>query len=377
MTQHFKKAFAVFSQFCIGTILFFVLINGVVFFLADKEPVPFSHRYNSKLLKVYPRLGEAEIKQLLRETWSKNITYDPFTEFRDAPRSGVFVNVDEIGFRKTVPQGPWPPSRDNINVFLYGGSTSFGYGVEDKATIASHLQTRLSNRLKKSVCVYNFGRAYYYSSQERILFERHLLAGFVPDVAIFIDGMNDSFYVANETGVSSIFKDFVSGFWLKPTRLAVILLQRLPISRLVYSMKKDDPTEPNDGRSEASFNDLEIVNHMIDRYEKNAKMIELLSRGFGVSPLFVWQPVPNYHYDTSYHLFFPQHPQSFRYAKYVYSEMARRRKSTAARRNFLWLGDIQRERREPLYVDYNHYSGSFSEVIADHIAERIEARGAI
>jgi len=48
-------------------------------------------------------------------------------------------------------------------------------------------------KVRDNVVVYNFGRAGYYSTQERILFEYFVAKGVKPDVAIFLDGLNDFF----------------------------------------------------------------------------------------------------------------------------------------------------------------------------------------
>src|SRR5918911_2555611 len=148
------------------------------------------------LEKVYPGFSRDEIQVLLDETYSpaRSFVYEPFTEFKERPYAGKFVNVDVNGFRLTKGQGPWPPDREKyFNIFLFGGSTTFGFGVPDDQTVASYLQTFLSNlSLTKEARVYNFGRGSYYSTQERILFEKMVAAGFRPDVAIFIDGLNDS-----------------------------------------------------------------------------------------------------------------------------------------------------------------------------------------
>ena len=92
----------------------------------------------------------------------------------------------------------WPPQSKNFNIFLFGGSTTFGYGVSDNQTIASYLQEYLTKNTDSNICVYNFGRGYYYLTQERILYEQLLTSGFVPDLAIFIDGLNDLAFNNNE-----------------------------------------------------------------------------------------------------------------------------------------------------------------------------------
>lgn len=146
------------------------------------------------VLAAYPGWDELGVRQLLAETWTAPLVYEPHTGFKEGPRRGKHVNVLEPGFRMSKDQGPWPPEpQGSCAVFLFGGSTTFGYGLPDHETVASHLQDFLSGaRLPCEPRVYNFGRGFYFSTQERILFEQLVEAGFVPDVAIFLTASTSS-----------------------------------------------------------------------------------------------------------------------------------------------------------------------------------------
>src|SRR5580658_6992416 len=61
---------------------------------------PISEKYkNVQLGPVYPGKTQQQIDALLNETWSRPFVYEPFTQFREAPYHGQYVNVDEDGFR--------------------------------------------------------------------------------------------------------------------------------------------------------------------------------------------------------------------------------------------------------------------------------------
>ena len=68
------------------------------------------------------------------------------------------MNVHEAGFRVGLHQGPWPPAKDEMRIFMFGGSTLFGYGVRDEETISSQLQQFLAGSTDTKVSVYNFGQ---------------------------------------------------------------------------------------------------------------------------------------------------------------------------------------------------------------------------
>ena len=77
-----------------------------------------------------------------------------------------------------------------MNIFIFGGSTAFGYGVADQETIASYLQ-EICRTKRKNINVYNFACGFYYSTQERILLEKLISKGIDIDIAVFIDGVNE------------------------------------------------------------------------------------------------------------------------------------------------------------------------------------------
>src|SRR5262245_8215726 len=163
----------------------FVLLNVLCFLffaITDRfsKPAPARRTGADPELqrRVYPDYDASDIAEIWQGCMTP-LVYEPFVDFKERPRSGKWVNVSEQGFRIVEDQGPWPPDPDRFNVFVFGGSTSFGYGVADRDTWPSRLQALLAKRVE-GACVYNFAQGYYYSSQERALFERLLLSGHVP-----------------------------------------------------------------------------------------------------------------------------------------------------------------------------------------------------
>ena len=84
----------------------------------------------------------------------------PFLGHTETDRENKFVNFTEENGRHIV-----RPSNCKNNIYLYGGSTTFGYNVTDNQTLGFYLQKLVDN----STCVFNHGRAYYYSKQENNL----------------------------------------------------------------------------------------------------------------------------------------------------------------------------------------------------------------
>ena len=284
--------------------------------------------------------------------------YEPYTQFKERVFHGKYVNVHETGFRFVKDQGPWPPDKNNFNIFVFGGSTSFNYGLPDYQTIPSYLQGLLSksNTGKKNY-IYNFCQGYYFSSQECIFLKKLLTSGYTPNVVLFIDGLNEFYQANDEPFYTEKLKNYFKG------KEGFVL--NIPIIRLISeakTRKANDIIDINNYR----YNPSEI-NTIIDRYLVNKKITELICKDFSIKSFFIWQPVPTYKYDLQYHPFsdggFGKHTLS----RYGYKEMERHFKSGDLGNNFLWLADMQEGIDKPLYLDKYHYTAEMSNEIANKI----------
>lgn len=335
-------------------------------------------RYGESLLKkVYPSIREEEIFRLLTETWSRPYVFENFTHFKERPYTGKYVNVDHNGFRISKNQAPWPPDRKKYFItYIFGGSTAFGYGVPDDQTIASHLQDCfLTAGLERDVAIYNFGRGHYYSTQERILFEQLITARHTPDIALFIDGLNEFFYYNDEgTAVSASFERYLAGdvqrLWFKDLkkRSPVIQTYRRIRKTVKGALFKENLAKQRD---RYKYCDQSKLIRSIERYIGNKEMIEAISSFFGVKPIFVWQPVPTYQYNLELHPFarggFGRHG----YSAFGYPLMLEYVKNHPLGEDLLWCAHIQEEVHEPLYVDIVHYSPMMSKRIAKAIYDSL------
>jgi hypothetical protein len=366
-----------------------VLLNAILFFVFPaKDEVaqnPIWKKYDyAKIIPLYPNLSKNEIEDLIREMWSRPHEYAPFTEFKERPYRGRYVNVSDSGFRIIKNQGPWPPQSGSLNIFLFGGSTTFGFGVEDNQTIASHLQEALAAKLGRDVRLYNFGCANYFSTQERILYEQLLISGIVPDLAVFIDGLNEFYMHTGEPRYTERLRTLMNaGQPIQKTSIGVFVgetalgraAQGLR-SRLIALVRKKETSRqlaatPEEKADTTRYIDPVELDQVLARYRANKRLIEAVSKNFGVQPFFVWQPVPSYKYEQRYHRVFQSADDRdlFSYAKYGYERMSKIIEKEPPGSNFFWCADIQQDAKEPLYVDAWHYSQSFSKHIAAAIAD--------
>lgn len=381
--RKFGRIFRAVSTLLVGVLLLAAAINGVCWLCyRGSDPNagktnPLIEKYGIEAMrKAYPGLSDSQIEDLLAQMW-KPVQFESFTQFRERPRSGQYVNVSQSGFRQIKGQGPWPIDPANYNIFVFGGSTTFGYGVADDQTIASHLQEHLKTIHGKPVKVYNFGRGYYYSTQERILFQELLLAGARPDMAVFIDGLNDFTRQPGDAFLSDQFAKYVdaNGKCDAPMKQ---FFEDLSISRaardfskwLRRTFKGPKAKQAAPPAEVSPPHDESVSRPIIDRYVGNKLQIEAVCMAYGVVPVFVWQPSPNYKCDLSDNPFMPPGQTHWGYV-----HMAKYIESHSMGSDFLWLADIQEGMKGVLYVDAVHYSAFLCDKIATKIAERVENRG--
>jgi hypothetical protein len=222
--------------------------------------------------------------------------------------------------------------------------------------------------------VYNFGRCYYQSTQERILFEQLLLNGHIPHVAIFIDGINDFFLPEGLPATDQTFESMMAG----QTKSAptVTLLTNLAIIKVVNRVtdaRRKPSTQFSDSLKvfQSKVHLLTPVAHIVcERYLRNKQSIENLAAGHGVQTYFVWQPTPTYRYDVTHHPFSAGLGLHW-FSKFGYEHMASLLQTNAQPANFLWCADIQEGLREPLYIDAIHYSAPMCDRVGRTIAEMV------
>lgn len=373
------------AAFWLNVCVLFVVANAIALaalsLAARRRGAPLLPVVDRAFERIYANLSEEDRTVLARES-AQDFVYEPFTEFRERPSAGRFVNVDPNGFRRTKNQGPWPPDPRYCNVFMFGSSTTFGYGVADEHTIASYLQDLLGAAgLPRQPRVYNFAHGGYYSTQERILFERLVVAGHVPDMAIFVDGPADLIFAYDDEPIlTSAIRQCIEAEKHAAVPELRTALAVLPMTRalglLGVGAQPEQPGAPPAGEPKhpRAYDDPAGAARVIEHYVRNMRLIEGAARAVGTTPAFVWQPSPTYKYDLRYHV----HSGSFGvhdYSRFGYPRVAEYVRTHDLGPSFLWCADIQEGVRELLYVDQTHYAPVLSQQLAACILDLLRARG--
>lgn len=111
-------------------------------------------------------------------------TYKSFVGWKGTFFQGKAINVDTAGLRKTLNN----PGQDlSAKIAFLGGSTMWGFGVNDENTIPSQFAS-----LADSLYAVNLGQLGYTAYQSYLLLQFEIDQGRIPDMVISYDGANDS-----------------------------------------------------------------------------------------------------------------------------------------------------------------------------------------
>ena len=167
------------------TLILLLILNALIFFAWPiySKVNSNKHFYSIEQQKIL-NLSNEDLVNLHNETWKNydKFRFVPYIGHSETDRKGKFVNFSETNGRKIN-----RPNTCEKNIYLYGGSTTFGYNVIDSQTIGQYLQDLFNS----NACIYNHGRAYFYSKQENNLLINHIENHKKIDYAIFLDGLNE------------------------------------------------------------------------------------------------------------------------------------------------------------------------------------------
>jgi hypothetical protein len=377
-----RTAYTGVAVFSLNMLVVFVALNAVAWWFHPGTPAPDQAEPWPGLAAnieryAYPDLPPAEADALARESMQR-FQYEAFTEIRERPLDGRFFHIEEAGYRRIKDQGPWPPTADHYNVFVFGGSTTFGYGVMDADTIPSYLQPMLPAVDGRAVRVYNFGRCGYYSSQERALFERLVTTDLRPDAAIFVDGLNDFSMPDDNPVVASRLQAALED---PPSPLArtVDVFPLTTTARHLLRVagigggERWAPGYAPLPEAERYVN-VERADRVIERWIRSMRLIEGMGQGLGIATVFVWQPIASYEF-PAFDVRRQHKAGANGWAGFAYPRMRERTTSSPLGPRFLWCADVARDGTAGFYVDAVHYAPVLAKRVAECIATEVRDRG--
>jgi lysophospholipase L1-like esterase len=306
-------------------------------------------------------------------------TYVPFRLWGVTEWHSRYINNDLVAgefWRRTVNSRDCPVG-NVVSVWTFGGSTMYGRGVPDWATIPSYLSRDLNAFGQNCSVVSNFGVEGYVTEQELILLEEQLRAGGRPGIVIFYDGLNDSMAQCppgpvTPHGAYATIRSRVEGSlsarldFLKESY--AVLLARELMARFRH---------PRSLATQATDEQPRIASVMF-KYEGNMRLARALADSYGFKLYSFWQPLLNYGHK-------PLVPFEQRMASAdandisadnaclqmmagTFGEAQRR---SAREGNFVFLGDVFDSTTDPTYIDQGHLGPRGNEVVAQAIANYV------
>jgi lysophospholipase L1-like esterase len=227
------------------------------------------------------------------------LDWHSYVYWRLRPFHGRYVNVDENGIRRTW-QSPDSAAAGAVNIFMLGGSTTWGNGSRDDHTVPSELSRLLHERGIKAH-VTNFGESGYVSMQELITLELQLRKGNVPDLVIFYDGVNDTYsaWQQGQAGIpqnehSRVVEFNMSNPKRRAERTELLLkeyAQKLALRRFADSIvKRLVPKRRGAATAIPRRNDDALAQDVLSTYAGHMEIVRALANTYGFKYVFFWQP---------------------------------------------------------------------------------------
>ncbi len=273
------------------TLVVFLLLEGILSLLFHIKDTYFSPDPRRHADAYTDR--EVAARYFQEHHASASMTWHPYVYWRRKPFSGTYIHVDTQGVRRSV--YPRLTEADTTyRIIFYGGSTMWGTGAPDEATIPSHVGDLLTRKGIDTEIV-NRGETGYVTTQEVIDLLRRLQEGDIPHVVVFFDGANDVF-TAYQQGVAGWpqneyhrMEEFNLSQPDRRWKLPLLFLRNSAVARLVRGILHK--TGLLQHRISAPAHPDSLASEVVERYAANIRMVEALARAYGFKVLFYWQPV--------------------------------------------------------------------------------------
>ena len=254
-----------------------------------------------------------------------------------SPQKSEFWQINEQGVRDSAPL-PLAKPKNEIRIFILGGSTAFGQlNTNNQATISHYLEVRLKQRVKQQKSspaqyrpdvfpffaptrrqltklppkiregnyrVINAAVPGYTSGNQLAKLALEIIP-YQPDLIVVLDGYEDLMlqssrskadiprideFLADAKGYFRDSLDFYFYQWLENTALVKTFNSFNPQSYV--SLDQTSLAVNNDGKSLTSYlpNNIEELNRRVDRYRENYKQLIQLSARWGIPIVLAIQP---------------------------------------------------------------------------------------
>lgn len=211
------------------------------------------------------------------------IRYDAFRGWWPLPQRSRYMNVDDSGRRVTTqpPRSPEPPRF----VYMFGGSTMWGWVVPDSSTIPSRVAAHLHERGYRDVEVVNLSQSMFTLAQNAATLMVELRNGRVPAVAVFFDGNNEAAPPFQSGRVGSVLNEsLIARRFEAQGRPGADLMALARRSALVRRLTQGRAATDVTGSAA-------LCPEIAAAYAGEVRSVTALSEAYGFHALFFWQPM--------------------------------------------------------------------------------------
>ena len=226
---------------------------------------------------------------------SLGMHWSPYVYWQRRPFAGAQINVDSLGFRRTIQaHGGGEQTRQ---LWFFGGSTMWGTWQRDSMTIPSAVARGLAQQGIRDVEVRNFGESGYVFTQELLRLILQLRAGQVPSVVVFYNGANDLAASTMNPSCGLPQNEQRREFEFSLGRLLQNQGSR-ELSEFARVFKNFLENRANaalvaNGRAQPPQLDVNrAVRETIGCYTGTVQVVEALASAYGFRVLYFWQPMP-------------------------------------------------------------------------------------
>ncbi|MFN8017996.1 MAG: carbamoyltransferase N-terminal domain-containing protein [Acidimicrobiales bacterium] len=242
-----------------------------------------AHRYDDSIPAAFADdAWFPEYRDVLR--WYEYDGYDTLRFRRARDLESRYLNVSD-GMRKT-----WAPpasSRTPVTLWMYGGSTTFGFGQRDEHTIASEL-ARLAHADGIDLQVLNRGVAGDTHWLEAQRFAWDLSVQPHPDLTIFYDGANDLGAAVRLNAEGRADEPLPSDLAMEDLRKGLEKPRR--IFERFDGINRPDSAHLVPDRSGSKVDMDAVGRAAIQRYERSRQLSRAVARQADVPVDWFWQP---------------------------------------------------------------------------------------
>lgn len=372
--QRIARMYVAVALIVFNTVLLIVLVTLIAAILLPDTPtapdtpgvgsiginVVYSPRFNrSAYYFMPPEEVDALLSEYDRMAAEGHWQVHPWTSLTLRYFRGQYLNMDFDGHRLGIEPSDAHADKPPLTVWGFGGSTLFGWGLADDFTLPSQLQVALQSRIPdRQVIVQNFAVPIYNSAQELALFIAYLRRQEPPDIAFFLDGVNDVWFIMNQ-GTATPLALPLAGAWeaqiaqFTQRQPWITVDPSFPLIRLARELGIAIPTAQSPSSAYYAMsgtgaeNNTQRLRFALENYRNNQRMAATIGDEYGVATYFFLQPWEDPYY--------PEFRQNL---------------VNSASDHFFDITDAlaDADPRYRLLVDDLHYSDYATQILAEKIA---------